>query len=201
MFSAQKENCCSNSDMSKKTFNATVLKNCLLLLCLLALATKAQAAITGSADTVIKQNDNLAIGKPLPNLSLQTADGATVNLVALKGKVILVDFWASWCMPCRASIPHLKALYQQYSDKGFDILSVSIDQNNKAWKTAMLKEAMPWLQAIDKYENGKDASVLMNVLGIQSVPFVIILGKDGRVMLINPDGTQIETALTKQFNP
>jgi thiol-disulfide isomerase/thioredoxin len=187
--------------MSKKTFNATVLKNCLLLLCLLALATKAQAAITGSADTVIKQNDNLAIGKPLPNLSLQTADGATVNLVALKGKVILVDFWASWCMPCRASIPHLKALYQQYSDKGFDILSVSIDQNNKAWKTAMLKEAMPWLQAIDKYENGKDASVLMNVLGIQSVPFVIILGKDGRVMLINPDGTQIETALTKQFNP
>jgi thiol-disulfide isomerase/thioredoxin len=134
-------------------------------------------------------------------LSLQTADGATVNLVALKGKVILVDFWASWCMPCRASIPHLKALYQQYSDKGFDILSVSIDQNNKAWKTAMLKEAMPWLQAIDKYENGKDASVLMNVLGIQSVPFVIILGKDGRVMLINPDGTQIETALTKQFNP
>lgn len=187
--------------MIKLIFYCRPFIGCLLLLCLLGLTKEAQGAGMVRADTVVKQNDNLVTGKPLPDLRLQTADGTTFNLATLKGKIVLVDFWASWCMPCRASIPHLKALYQQYNDKGFDILSVSIDQNNKAWKTAMLKEAMPWLQAIDKYENGKDASVLMNELGIQSVPFAIMLGKDGKVILINPDVAQIDALLAKQFNP
>lgn len=184
----------------KRMHNTPALKyGLLLLVCLFGLTSEVSALSTATADTVIKQNDNLVIGKPLPALGLQTAEGTTINLQALKGKVVLIDFWASWCMPCRASIPHLKALYQQYKDKGFTILSVSIDQNSKAWKAAMLKEAMPWQQAIDRYEEGKDASVWMNALGIQSVPFAIMLGKDGKVILINPEAAGIDGELVKLF--
>lgn len=181
--------------------NKTDIKTCmLLLLCLFGLAKGAKALSIAKPDT-IKQNDNMVIGKPLPDLSLQTVNGAVIKLSSLKGKAVLIDFWASWCMPCRASIPHLKQLYQKYHEQGFSILSVSIDQNTKAWQTAMLKEAMPWQQAIDKYEDGKDASMLMNTLGIQSVPFAIILDKDGKVLLINPDAEQIDKLLPKLFNP
>ncbi|GGA97982.1 TlpA family protein disulfide reductase [Mucilaginibacter rubeus] len=150
-------------------------------------------------DTVTA-SQNLLVGKPLPAFELQTAGGKSIKLSSVKGKVVLVDFWASWCMPCRAAIPHLKELYKQYRAKGFEIVSVSIDQNSKAWKNAMLKEAMPWQQGIDKYEEGKDASVMTNALGIQSVPFAIVLDAEGNVILINPTSSDIDIQLKKIFN-
>ncbi|MFC0515297.1 TlpA family protein disulfide reductase [Mucilaginibacter angelicae] len=160
---------------------------------------KAKALQAHRQDTVIT-NKNLTAGKPLPAFDLQTADGKSIKLSSVKGKMVLVDFWASWCMPCRAAIPHLKELYKAYHAKGFEIMSISIDQNRKAWKNAMLKEAMPWEQGIDKYEDGKDASVMMNALGIQSVPFAIMLDAAGNVVLINPAAADIDTQLKKIFN-
>jgi thiol-disulfide isomerase/thioredoxin len=160
---------------------------------------KAKALQVSRQDTV-SASQNLTAGKPLPAFDLQTADGKSIKLSSVKGKVVLVDFWASWCMPCRAAIPHLKELYKTYHAKGFEIVSISIDQNSKAWKNAMLKEAMPWGQGIDKYEDGKDASVMMNALGIQSVPFAIVLDAAGNVVLINPAAADIDAQLEKIFN-
>src|SRR5476651_1294963 len=91
---------------------------------------KPAAGFTVIKDTVI-QNSNLVKGKPLPDFTMQTPDGTSIKLSSLKGHVVLIDFWASWCMPCRAAIPHLKELYKKYHEKGFEVLSVSIDQNNK----------------------------------------------------------------------
>lgn len=150
-------------------------------------------------DTVAA-SQNLTVGKPLPVFDLQSADGKSIKSSSVKGKVVLIDFWASWCMPCRAAIPHLKELYNQYHAKGFEIVSISIDQNNKAWKNAMLKEAMPWQQGIDKYEDGKDASIMMSGLGIQSVPFTIVLDATGNVILINPTASDIDIQLKRIFN-
>jgi thiol-disulfide isomerase/thioredoxin len=151
------------------------------------------------ADT-LATNPNLMVGKVLPEFTLQAPDGKAIKLSSIKGRVVLIDFWASWCMPCRASIPHLKELYQKYHANGFEIVSVSIDQNSKAWKNAMLKEAMPWGQGIDRYEDGKYASIIMNALGIQSVPFAIVLDAAGNVVLINPAAADIDAQLKKIFN-
>ncbi|MGF7077072.1 TlpA family protein disulfide reductase [Mucilaginibacter sp. R-33] len=177
----------------------------LLLVIPVALALSTGWKAEGKASSLKKQdtvtaNQNLIVGKRLPAFELQTAGGKSIKLSSVKGKVVLVDFWASWCMPCRAAIPHLKELYKQYHAKGFEIVSISIDQNNKAWKNAMLKEAMPWQQGIDKYEDGKDASVMMNALGIQSVPFAIVLNAEGNVILINPTASDIDIQLKKIFN-
>ncbi|EHQ28068.1 TlpA family protein disulfide reductase [Mucilaginibacter paludis] len=158
-------------------------------------AAKASGPI--GADTLTKPN--LTIGKTLPQFTLQTPDGTAIKMSSVKGKVVLVDFWASWCMPCRASIPHLKQLYQKYHADGFEILSVSIDQNNKAWKNAMLKEAMPWPQVIDHYDAGMDASTLMLSLGIASVPFVMMLDDEGKVVTINPAKEETDDQLKKIF--
>jgi len=176
----------------------------ILIVCAVALfglvGIKQAAAFTMMpADTVVV-NLNLVVGKVLPEFTLQAPDGKAIKLSSVKGRVVLIDFWASWCMPCRASIPHLKELYQKYHASGFEIVSVSIDQNSKAWKNAMLKEAMPWEQGIDRYEDGKDASVMMNALGIQSVPFAIVLDAAGNVVLINPVAADIDAQLKKIFN-
>ena len=177
----------------------------LLLVTPVALALSTGWKADGNASSLKKQDtvtasQNLIVGKPLPAFELQTAGGKSIKLSSVKGNVVLVDFWASWCIPCRAAIPHLKGLYKQYHAKGFEIVSISIDQNNKAWKNAMLKEAMPWQQGIDKYEDGKDASVMMNALGIQSVPFAIVLDAEGNVILINPTSSDIDIQLKKIFN-
>lgn len=144
-------------------------------------------------------NPNLTVGKVLPVFTLQGIAGKVIKTSSVKGRVVLIDFWASWCMPCRAAIPHLKELYKKYHQSGFEILSVSIDQNSKPWKNAMLKEAMPWQQAIDKYEAEKDASVMMNALGIQSVPFAVLLNNEGKVVLINPEAAGIDDYLNRVF--
>ncbi|WP_114936964.1 TlpA family protein disulfide reductase [Mucilaginibacter endophyticus] len=168
----------------------------------LALSTgwKADGKASSSKRDTVAASQNLTVGKPLPVFELQTADGKTIKLSSVKGKVVLVDFWASWCMPCRAAIPHLKELYKQYHTKGFEILSISIDQNSKAWKNAMLKEAMPWQQGIDRYEEGKDASIMMSALGIQSVPFAIMLDAGGKVILVNPAAADMDGYLKDTFN-
>lgn len=157
----------------------------------------AVASALNRTDTLTRSN--LVVGKTLPQFTLQTPDGTAIKMSSVQGKVVFIDFWASWCMPCRASIPHLKELYQKYHADGFEILSVSIDQNNKAWKNAMLKENMPWQQVIDHYAAGMDSSELMSSLGIASVPFVLMLDKEAKVLMINPAKEEIDEQLKKIF--
>lgn len=171
----------------------------LLPVLMLVTAVKHADALSPKPIDTVVTNLNLTVGKALPVFNLQSSSGKVIKTSSVKGKVVLIDFWASWCMPCRASIPHLKELYKKYHSSGFEILSVSIDQNSKAWKNAMLKEAMPWQQAIDKYEEGKDASVVMDAWGIQSVPFAVLLDVEGKVILINPEASGIDEYLNKTF--
>jgi thiol-disulfide isomerase/thioredoxin len=179
----------------KKTFLIPAIITALMIV----LGIKHASAFTLKQVDTVAVNPNLAVGKTLPAFTLQGSTGKAIKSSAIKGRVVLIDFWASWCMPCRAAIPHLKELYKKYHTSGFEILSVSIDQNSKAWKNAMLKEAMPWLQGIDQYGEGKDASVMMNALGIQSVPFAVLLDGEGKVVLINPEAAGIEDYLNKVF--
>lgn len=96
-------------------------------------------------DRIVKKiKDNIGIGKPARDFSIELLSGEKFVLSKQKGKVILVDFWATWCHPCVEGIPHLKEFYQQYKGKGFDIIGISLDSDKKALTDYLAKESLPW---------------------------------------------------------
>ncbi len=116
-------------------------------------------------------------GSLIPNISYPGVDGKNIALSSFKGKYVILDFWASWCGPCRKSIPKLKELYAQYKNKGLEIMSVSIDTDNAAWRKAMDDESMPWTQVLspNKDKTLKDFS-------IQGVPTLFLIDRDGLIV-------------------
>lgn len=118
----------------------------------------------------------LKIGDPVPPFSLQTLDGKTLDIASLKGKVVLLDFWATWCGPCRQAMPELKTLFQQNSGKPLVVVSVSADQDIKAPAEFARTNGMTWMQAWDG--TGK---VIGGVFGIDSLPSYVVIDADGRI--------------------
>ena len=88
-------------------------------------------------------------GQPAPDFSLETPDGSRLALSDLRGKYVLLDFWASWCRPCRASFPEMKKIYARFKDKGFEILGVTNDSRREDWLKALEQDQLPWKQVID----------------------------------------------------
>ncbi|WP_140939199.1 TlpA disulfide reductase family protein [Sphingobacterium lumbrici] len=126
-----------------------------------------------------------------PDITLPNEQGKLVSLSSLQGKYVLVDFWASWCSPCRGTIPMLKEIYEKYKDKGFEILSVSIDKNGQQWKTALEEEKMPWYQVLDeKHEIGK-------LYQVSSIPRCYLIDKDGTIISRNVEVFRLEKMLEK----
>jgi thiol-disulfide isomerase/thioredoxin len=95
----------------------------------------------------------------------------------VKGNYLLVDFWASWCGPCRKSIPKVKELYALYNNKGLEIVSVSIDTDDQAWRQAMADEQMPWKQV---FSPNKDKT--LKDFNIQGVPTLFLVDRQGRIL-------------------
>ena len=96
------------------------------------------------------------IGSIAPDIRLPNPEGDTLSLSDFRGKVLLVDFWASWCGPCRRENPHVKKLYEKYKDQGFEILGVSLDRTKSSWVAAIEKDGLPWApckrsEALAKY--------------------------------------------------
>ncbi|CAN5790637.1 hypothetical protein BH11BAC3_BH11BAC3_30100 [soil metagenome] len=172
---------------------------CLAIAFLCSTKAVAQVHIVATKKQVIKDTDTTAIvlQKLAPDFTLKNPEGNTIQLSSFNGKIVLVDFWASWCMPCRAMIPHLKALYEKYHALGFEILSVSADANPVAWKKALAKEQMPWNQVIDHYTEDNNYGDLWIQYKIEAVPYAILLDKDGKVIAIDPTQDQIESFLLK----
>jgi thiol-disulfide isomerase/thioredoxin len=125
-----------------------------------------------------------------PEVSLPTPDSKIINLSELKGKVVVLDFWASWCPPCRENNPHLAKLYKKYHDKGFEILSVSLDTSATAWKQAIAEDKMEWLQVNDDKGPLAPTPIAYNVGGI---PSMYLIDKKGIIREINLFGWQLES--------
>ncbi|MCI5705825.1 MAG: AhpC/TSA family protein [Odoribacter sp.] len=131
------------------------------------------------------QRERLAEGKVAPEFSYPTPDGKkNLGPQDFKGKILVLDFWASWCGPCRQEIPHLKEAYKAYHDKGVEFFSVSIDKDGAAWRKAMKEENMPWEQA-QASKAGKDVMKLYQFSGI---PYILVLDKDGKIVAKNLRG-------------
>ena len=115
------------------------------------------------------------VGKPLA-LKFGAVDGRAVDLEKLRGKVVLIDFWATWCGPCVQEVPHVKAVYEKLHPKGFEIVGISFDQKKTALQNFVLKEKMTWPQ----YFDGKGWSNQFGVrFGIESIPTMWLVDKKG----------------------
>src|SRR6185436_16215973 len=133
---------------------------------------------------------------PTPNITdnrldftVTTLKGDSIQLSSLKGKVLILDFWASWCGPCRYSNKHLVKLYSKYKGKGLEILSVSLDDEMKERKRAVTKDKITWLQGIDL--SGWDAMAAIK-WQVDALPSTFVVNKDGDVVLINPEKDDLE---------
>jgi thiol-disulfide isomerase/thioredoxin len=127
-----------------------------------------------------------------PELSLPNLDNKTINLSDLKGKVVLLDFWASWCEPCRMTNPHLVRLYKKFHEKGFEILSVSIDDDAKNWKQAVTHDRMEWTQVNDSKGWNAPSALLY---GVDAIPASFLIDKNGVVHNINLIGRKLEAEI------
>ncbi len=127
------------------------------------------------------QKERLAIGKEAPIFEFPTVEGKMVNLKEFRGKYLVVDFWASWCGPCRSEIPHMKDLYEVYKGKDIEFLSVSIDKSKNAWKKAMRQEDMAWPQ-LQAPGSGKD---IMKEYQFSGIPYIILLDKEGKIVAMH----------------
>jgi peroxiredoxin len=121
-------------------------------------------------------------GQAAPDLSLPDANGNMIHLADLKGKVVLIDFWASWCGPCRKNNPHLVKLYNKYHPKGLEIFGVSIDDNETQWKEAIQRDQLNWIQVNDS--KGWDAPSAL-AYHVDAIPASFLVDKNGIVQEIN----------------
>ena len=123
-------------------------------------------------------------------IKLPDIKGDSVTLASLKGKVILLDFWASWCMPCRAANKKLVKLYSKYKPQGFEIFSVSLDENKKDWQRAILKDKITWLQVNDP--RGSWNARTAADWNISVLPTTFLINKKGDVVAIDAEGKELE---------
>ena len=125
-------------------------------------------------------NDKLAPGKIAPDFSETMVDGSKMSLSDLQGKVVLLDFWASWCGPCRRENPAVVALYEKYKDKGFTIMSVSLDKSKPNWIAAIEKDNLSWPNHVSdlQYWQSKAAKLY----GVGSIPFTVLIDAEGKII-------------------
>jgi thiol-disulfide isomerase/thioredoxin len=131
-------------------------------------------------------------GQLADEIALPSVNGDTLRLSSLKGKVVLLDFWASWCGPCRVANRGLSKLYSKFKDKGFEIYSVSLDEKKEDWLKAIRKDKITWLQVIDP---GGWETPTARKWQVEALPTSYLIDKDGRLIAMDMEGKDLEDAL------
>ena len=179
----------------------TILISSFLLLAVSSCETtrKEESQSKTSTSVLVNQTSNsanigLKNGQQAPDISLPDVNGNIKTLSSLRGKYILLDFWASWCGPCRFENPNVVRLYQKYKEKDFDILSVSLDNNKKAWLNAIEADGMEWNHVSDllKWE-----SAVIPVYQLDAIPMTYLLDKEGIIIAKNLRGPELEKKLAE----
>ncbi len=142
-------------------------------------------------------NAQVKVDQIAPEISLPGVNDSPVKLSSFKGKVVLIDFWASWCGPCRASIPGVIKLYDRYKAKGFEVFGVSIDSKKKDWLKAIAQDKITYPQVNDK---AGWYSKTTEVYGVNAIPNTFLLDKTGKIVAIDLEGEQLENKVKALLN-
>jgi thiol-disulfide isomerase/thioredoxin len=144
-------------------------------------------------------NVGLNIGDIAPDLAFESPDGKTLKLSSLRGKVVLIDFWASWCMPCRRENPNVVNAYEKYGKakfknaKGFEVFSVSLDTSKDKWVRAIEQDKLGWKYHVS--DLGGWGSKPASVYGVRSIPYSVLIDAEGKILAKNLKGTNLHMAL------
>jgi len=145
---------------------------------------------------ILDAKKSLAIGSEAPDISLPSPEGETISLASLRGKYVLIDFWAAWCRPCRAENPNVVRVYNEYADRNFEILGVSLDKTRNAWTTAVAQDGLPWLHVSDlKFWRSEAAQKYQ----IRAIPATYLIDPDGKIIAKNLRGPSLEAKLREIF--
>ncbi|GAA4314788.1 hypothetical protein GCM10023143_25780 [Compostibacter hankyongensis] len=137
------------------------------------------------------------IGRPAPDFTLADVKGDSVKLSSLRGKYVLLDFWASWCKPCRAENPYILKAYRHFKDRGFTVLGVSRDEDSEKWKAAVREDGMPWQNTIDRQPWEKSVIWLY---GVYPIPDNFLIDPSGKIIARDLRGDDLEKKLAEVMN-
>ena len=159
------------------------------------LGEKAKASAQGKAIAAqIAKLETTAIGQIAPNFTITTPEGESISLYDIKGKVKLIDFWASWCGPCRGENPHVVEIYKEYHPKGLEIFGVSLDNNKEAWVKAIADDGLVWKHGSDLKGWQSAPAQLYSVSGI---PHTVLLDENNKIIAKNLRGDELKQKIAE----
>lgn len=139
----------------------------------------------------------LPVGSAAPEIALPDTEGHISKLSSLRGKYVLIDFWAAWCGPCRQEAPNLVKVYNKYKDKGFEIFSVSLDRDKKSWISAIRSDNLDWHHVSDlKYWQ----SDVVNLYGFSGIPYTVLVDPEGNIVAKGLRGERLDDKLAEIFD-
>lgn len=135
---------------------------------------------------------------PAPEIALNNPDGEEIKLSSLRGSYVLIDFWASWCGPCRKENPNVVRLYKKYKNKGFTVYSVSLDENKEAWQGAIESDGLIWPNHVSDLMRWQ--SPLPQLYGFSGIPHTVLINKEGNIIGVGLRGASLEQKLNEIFS-
>ncbi len=157
--------------------------------------TERQEQLKANPANPARKNAAYTEGMDAPDISLPDPSGKNKKLSDLRGKVVLIDFWASWCGPCRRENPNVVRAYNKYKDKGFDIFSVSLDSDGGKWQAAIKQDNLTWSNHVSDLKGWQSAAAKQ--YGVTSIPHTILVGKDGKIVATHLRGGQLDAMLNE----
>lgn len=167
-----------------------------------SLAPHLQESEMGKELRQIIQRRQVFIGEPFIDKELLTPDGSPQKIsdFILPGHTTLIEFWASWCQPCRGEFPHLRKTYEKYHPKGFNIVSISIDSDADSWKKALDEEQLPWGQLLDYNSRKTPEKSAFRAYNLTGVPSSILLDEKGNILLLNARGGWLDATMQEIYD-